>query len=130
MICRRRVPCDDKPCHHYIRAEASGEAGFCALPTEFRCIEAVKHFSPRLSFSAANDWTQCRYKYYLRNIKGVQRHDYMKSVPLKMGSIWDGLWNAMVLSGEINKEVLYSMIESKAEELQLEEKNIYILKTI
>ena len=127
MICKKRLKREGTPCYYYIPPETSGEAGFCRLPTEFRCIEAVKFFSPRLSFSAGNDWTSCRFKYYLGNIKGIRKRAHMKSDPLKLGSVWDVIWNEMFKSGEVDVNKLLAKLFTEAEKMQLSDKNVYVL---
>jgi len=127
MSCKRRIKVKDKPCKYYISSGVDGEAGFCELPSEFRCIEAVRHCAPRLSFSAVNNWCKCRYCYYLNQVKGVQTQDHMKSNPLKMGGIWDKVWNEIFLHGVIDLSKMANIIRIESEKEQLGEKETQIL---
>jgi len=92
ITCDRWVapkPPDTSPCKNYIRPIKAGEAGLCSLPSKFRCVEALKKFSPTLSQSSAKTFAQCHYKYYLTKVLGYKPHDHMLPLPIKLGAIWD-----------------------------------------
>jgi len=77
------------PCIHYLKADEKGQPGYCKLPTQFRCIEAVKKYCPKLSVSAVNTWIQCRQAYYYSNVVGLQLKPEHLSEPLLAGKAWD-----------------------------------------
>lgn len=83
MPCPNLKKLDDKPCINYIKG------GTCARPDEFMCIEYLKTHLPLISHSAANDFAQCKMKYYLSKVRGIKLKPQYKSDALKMGSIWD-----------------------------------------
>jgi len=89
ITCDRHEPDSLEPCKYYVRPDNKGEAGFCKLPSKFRCTEAVKRKCPRLSHSSIQDFIRCKRLYYYKHILGLRVKSTNMSVPVKLGSIWD-----------------------------------------
>lgn len=98
--CKSHEPCPGAPCTHYIRAENKLEAGLCSLPGEFRCTEAIRVKSMKLSHSAVQNYLRCKRYYWYANIKGIRVLSHMVSRALKMGGLWD-----KVQGGASNREI-------------------------
>lgn len=86
--CKFQKDAPGLPCAHYLKANPN-EAGFCAKPNEFRCIEALKHYLPSFTQSGIKSFIQCRWKYYLQYILGWNIRDDKMPEPLMSGCIWD-----------------------------------------
>ena len=95
LVCYKKTPdkTNVKPCHHYVPDDSLDMAGYCALPSEFRCIEDVKAKSLKLSHSAVRDFVTCKRKFYIRYIKGIAQKPHLSSRAIKMGSLWDKMMN-------------------------------------
>lgn len=89
ITCNMHVKANGKPCHHYIGSHIENEAGFCKLPTIFRCTEALKEYTPTLTQSAFKGFVQCPMKYYYQYVLGVQLKNDKLSDAIKGGRIWD-----------------------------------------
>lgn len=120
--CDRIVPSASKPCVYYIPGE-SGFAGFCSLPNQFRCIEAIKAKAPRLSHSSINTWLRCRRRWYIEQIKGIVRRETMMSSSLKMGTIWDRIKQDAFARGSWDVYEGLEIIHDMADALALDEKD-------
>lgn len=87
--------CDDykksvktNQCIHFI---PDGSAGFCKIPTRFRCPLTIQSNIFRMSHSTIQDFLRCKCYFWLKHIQGIQVKPYMKSLPLKRGGLWDKL---------------------------------------
>lgn len=121
--CERRVETEGKPCLYYINADKKGIAGFCSLPTGFRCIEAMKHYSPRLSHSGANVWMKCRRAWMLDYVEGITRRPEFLGVPLKIGSVWDRVMQRAFGLGEWDVSTGLDIIDDLYHFYQLDPKD-------
>lgn len=84
MICEYRHKVPDSPCIHYC------EGGFCKLPKQFRCMEAIYREKIKLSHSAVNSFTACKHRYYLSNLKGIRVRPEMINDAMKLGNLFHG----------------------------------------
>jgi hypothetical protein len=123
ITCERKVASETKPCVFYIEADKKGIAGFCSLPTGFRCVEAMKHYSTRLSHSGANVWMKCRRAWMLDYVEGIQRRPAFLGNPLKLGSVWDRVMQHAFSIGEWDMDVGLSIIDELYDYYQLDEKD-------
>jgi CRISPR/Cas system-associated exonuclease Cas4 (RecB family) len=89
MNCDRLTPAEGKPCKHYIRPEHTNEAGLCTLPDKFVCLEALNKKLPAISYTSLQDWIQCKKRYYLRKIQGIEPIPHTYNDALKAGALWD-----------------------------------------
>ncbi len=87
--CPMLTPGDSLPCRHYIRPIQPEDPGFCDQPTWFRCIEAMKHKLPSISYSRMGDFIQCRRGYYHAVIQGLEVKPQHLPEAIKMGRAWD-----------------------------------------
>lgn len=110
--CNRILPTESSPCKYYIKGVAHGEAGFCKLKDRYRCIEAMKHYSPSFSVSAMNTYLQCPYKYYLQYIEGVKIKEEAKPLPMKLGTIWDEYVGMKSAQTPIDMEKIFDMFDT------------------
>lgn len=116
-------PLNDLPCKHYIDPLHDNEAGFCKTNKIFRCIESLKTLLPTLTQSAVKSFCQCKEKFRLQYIKGVNILREELPNPVKMGSIWDSFIDAHVskstfhLTDLVNKYQLYSRDVAKLKAL-------------
>ena len=69
--CRMLTPGDNSPCKHYIRPNDPTDPGFCRQPTQFLCMEAMKHKLPSISYSRLTDFIHCKRRYYHSVIEGI-----------------------------------------------------------
>jgi hypothetical protein len=77
-VCQMLTPSNGLPCKHYIRPNEPGEPGLCAQRTKFLCEEAMKKYSPRISYSTLSEFIQCKQKYYHHVVCGLQgAHSYL-----------------------------------------------------
>jgi hypothetical protein len=112
LSCDKRVSEGSSPCIHYIKNDTPGEAGFCKLPSIFRCTEALKHLSVRMSHSTIQDYLTCKMLFYYKHILGLSPRNHMLSGALKMGRYWDLLQG--VFYGVHTIDYVYSEMESYA----------------
>lgn len=106
MICNKRTASIDplgKPvdCRSYIsvgntQSTDARPVGFCALKEEFLCIEDTDGRFPRLSYSTVSDFLDCKWKYFLKHVKGIRTLDPATGDALKMGQLWDVCVQTMV----------------------------------
>lgn len=113
-VCDRLQKIDNRPCMHYIKVK-QGQAGLCSLPGRFLCDESLKRFSPRLSHSTALDWRRCRKLFYYRHVQGITVRPHMKSIALKLGTVWDEVVECKTKTG------LWSVDQPSVEKLQVPE---------
>lgn len=101
MNCTKRTQIDSSssPCIHYIPAENPKEAGFCKLPSIYRCIESLKHKSLRLSHSTVQDYLTCRRLFYVKHIAGLMSRDDAITTSMKRGKLYD------IVIGQMYKEI-------------------------
>jgi hypothetical protein len=119
MICNKRTSSIDplgKPvdCKSYIsvgntQSTDARPVGFCALKEEFLCIEDTDGRFPRLSFSTVSDFLDCKWKYFLKHVKGIRTLDPATSDALKMGQLWDVCVQTMV--GNLPKSAIRKTID-------------------
>ena len=119
MICEQRTASVDplgKPvdCKNYISVGKvsdpdSRPVGFCQLSREFLCIEDTDGRFPRLSFSTVSDFLDCKWKYFLKHVKGIRTLDPATGDALKMGVLWDVCVQTIV--GNIPKSEIKRTIE-------------------
>lgn len=80
-------------CESYIKPKKTSmgiqECGFCKQPTEFRCIEDIKNYLPRMSQGSRLDYLSCRMKYFYNQVIGIKLRKTKLSEPVKSGIIWD-----------------------------------------
>lgn len=119
--CLRRVESTEGPCLHYIKSP-DPEPGFCRLPGYFRCLEAVEHYTPRLSHSQIQTWMRCPFKYYLSEILGVRIKNRVKSIPLKIGTVWDAMLNNMMEVGGIDMVALSGILAAECVKVDIDDK--------
>lgn len=112
MNCPKIVPIPNSPCAHYIPTTNKKEAGYCKLPSMFRCIEALKHYSIKLSHSAIQDYLTCRRLFYIKHIAGLATRDDMISSAMKMGKLYDIMIGGMYESDADYRKHLHDYIES------------------
>ena len=120
MICDKRTASIDplgKPvdCKSYINVTSSADpsarpVGFCALNNEFLCIEDTDGRFPRLSFSTVSDFLDCKWKYFLKHIKGIHTLNPATGDALKMGQLWDVCIQTIV--GNLPKSKILDTINS------------------
>lgn len=89
MICEYRHKVPDSPCIHYC------VGGFCKLPNQFRCIEAVYGEKIKLSSSAVNAFSVCKYQYYLSYLKGIRVRPEMINDAMKLGNLFHSGYSNM-----------------------------------
>lgn len=78
-----------KACTYYDPADHEQECGFCKQDHKYyRCIADTSKGIP-LSYSTVSDFLTCHYLYYLKSIRGIEILPAKKSVPLKLGTLWD-----------------------------------------
>ena len=87
--CQMLTPGEKLPCKHYVRPNNSVDPGFCRQPTRFRCIEAMKHKLPSISFSRLTDFIHCKRRYQYSAIKGIEVKPHHLPEPIKLGQAWD-----------------------------------------
>lgn len=119
MICQQRTPSIDplgKPvdCKNYISVgkvddNSTRPVGFCQLSREFLCVEDTSGSFPRLSFSTVSDFLDCKWKYFLKHVKGIRTLDPATGDALKMGQLWDVCIQTLV--GNIPKSEIRKTIE-------------------
>lgn len=125
------IRCDkkiDNPCYFYVKSGEKGVPGFCKRPSEFRCIEMVAHCTPQLSYSTVRDWCDCRWKYWLKHVKGITLRPETKSIALKMGTIWDavmgqgfrsGSWDLVTIGNTIREQAAMMLMgEDEARDIE------------
>lgn len=71
------------------RFQIANNPPLCRRRGEYLCTEELQTNLPNLSHSAREMWVNCRRKYYLYKVKGVQSKRDKISSPLKFGTIWD-----------------------------------------
>ena len=87
--CIDMVPGDDLPCVHLIKSTKQGHPSFCGLPTGWVCMEWLKRNLDEISYSSAQDFIQCRQKYYLRKVKGLELKPEHLPEAMRLGKGWD-----------------------------------------
>ncbi len=87
--CEHFTPGDGLPCRHYISPLAPAEPGFCDRPDMFRCVEAMKHKLPAISYSRLADFIHCRKRYYYSAVEGLQVKPEHLPEAVKLGKAWD-----------------------------------------
>jgi len=123
ITCESHYKSDNNlPCTHYLKGHLD-EAGFCKKKESFRCLEAIKHYLPNLTQSAAKTFMQCPEKYLLSYIYGIRPHDHTLPDPIKAGSTWDGFKDARYSNSPfnilpyINKYQIKPQLQTKIEAL-------------
>ena len=120
MNCPKIIPLPNSPCAHYIPSINKKEAGYCKLPSMFRCIEALKHYSIKLSHSAVQDYLTCRRLFYIKHIAGLTTRDDLISSAMKMGKLYDIMVGGMYESNEsYNNKLADYITTSKINEFNL-----------
>jgi hypothetical protein len=132
MICDKRTSSAnplEKPvdCKNYISVGSVADdnarsIGFCQLSGEFLCIEDTDGRFPRLSFSTISDFLDCKWKYFLKHIKGIYTLPPATGDALKMGQLWDVCVQTLV--GNIPKSEIKKTIE-KYEIPELAERKVH-----
>lgn len=89
MVCPDRYKIGGEPCIHYLRTGNPGEAGLCLQPRNFRCIEALAHLLPALTYSSISMWIRCKMRYYYHYMLGIRSKPSFLPVAIKRGSMWD-----------------------------------------
>jgi len=118
MICEKRTASDNplgKPvdCKNYISVgkvedDSTRPVGFCSFSGEFLCIEDTDGRFPRLSFSTVSDFLDCKWKYFLKHVKGIRTLDPSTGDALKMGVLWDVCVQTIV--GNVPKSTIIDTI--------------------
>jgi len=93
--CQHLTPGDGLPCRYYIRPIVKEEPGFCQRPDTFRCVEAMKHKLPAISYSSLTDFIACRRRYYHRTVEGLQVKPQHLPESAKLSKGWDLFSRAM-----------------------------------
>lgn len=89
FVCPMLTPGNGLPCLHYIKPDNVEDPGFCRQSTQFRCIEAMKHKLPSISFNRLADFIHCKRRYYNSVIKGIEVKPHHLPEPIKLGRAWD-----------------------------------------
>lgn len=108
--CKFLSPAPDSPCRYYIDGDLN-EPGFCKKSSIFRCIEALKSYLPHLTQSALKSFIQCKYKYYLSYILGIQVFDHHLPLLVKLGAIWDKFVDAKVSGKPFKRSTFSELID-------------------
>lgn len=88
ITCPKWMADDELPCKHYI-VDKDGCAGYCSLPSMFRCTEAIRNKAIRLSHSAVQSYCTCRMKFWYQYVMGITpRYAHINNA-MKMGTLWD-----------------------------------------
>ena len=106
ISCDRFTPGTNSPCKHYIKSDIQNEAGFCNLPSKFRCIESLKKYLPTLTQSAAKMFIQCREKYKRNYIDGIRPKPATMPIPIKLGTLWDAFIGSVMNNEEFKYDDL------------------------
>ena len=82
-------PGNGPPCVHLLRSEKPGHPSFCNWPGGWTCIEWLKRNLNEIDYSSVQAFIQCRQKYNLKKVKGLQVKPEHQPEPLKLGKAWD-----------------------------------------
>lgn len=67
----------------------------CGLPNRWLCVKDMQYRLPALSVSAILDYCQCKYKFWLKHVIGLELKPEKKSQAMLMGIIWDKYFQDM-----------------------------------
>ena len=70
-------------------------ARLCGLSNRWLCVKDMQHRLPALSVSAILDYCQCKYKFWLKHVIGLEVKPEKKSQTMLMGIIWDKFFQNM-----------------------------------
>ena len=87
--CPMLKPTKNLPCIHYIQSLRSTDPGFCKLSTMFRCIEAIKHKLPAISYRSASDFIRCKLRYKRRVVEGLHVRPTHLPETIKLSQAWN-----------------------------------------
>jgi hypothetical protein len=114
MNCDKQVPSNSDSkrvsCKHYLSSSDVVSSGLCMVSSEFLCQLDLNSHSPRLSHSSLTDWMDCKYKYYLRNIRGISIKNTAMSPAVKCGALWDVCMG--VLLGQTDVQTIIDTVSS------------------
>jgi hypothetical protein len=83
--CKSKYP-KEGVCVHMIKSD---DLGLCAKNNEFLCKEDWAKNLPWISKSSRDSFNNCRQAYYFRKVCGITIKPKFKSIPLKLGTVWD-----------------------------------------
>ena len=113
-LCKHHIPSVDK-----VTGKPDDCAGFCGLPSEFRCIEDMKHKAIKISHSASRNYLTCKLKFWYSSICGIGMKPECKGNALKMGGLWDTVQS--VIYGHKTK----SDIDGYISKYEMDDESIY-----
>ena len=67
----------------------------CGLPNRWLCVKDMQYRLPALSVSAILDYCQCKHKFWLKHVIGLEIKPEKKSQAILMGVIWDKYFQNM-----------------------------------
>jgi len=111
------------PCKHYLDPLHDTEAGFCSLKHIFRCTESLKLFLPTLTQSALKSFCQCKEKFNLQYIKGINILQEELPNIAKLGSIWDAF-----IDSHVSKSIFH--LSDLAQRYQVQPRDVAKIKAL